>query len=165
MKTQTCLSSLYQALVDEQFFPEILIFDWNLINFFKEILIYQYQIIKQDSDFSSTNQISKSVKELEIFRITGIFKSYHRNRLWKIENFISQKSKLFRIVPRLSKSEEYFTISFRNLLFSHKSLMHDDFEIKNFDHCFFLDYPNNQIEKLMHRENYIFFRLLDVYEI
>ena len=31
MKTQTYLSSLYQALVDEQFFPEILIFDWNLI--------------------------------------------------------------------------------------------------------------------------------------
>ena len=161
MTSWSGLSSLYQGLIDEQFFPELLMFDWNLINFFKELLVYQQQLTAQDTAFSTFNQLSKGLKELEIYRITGIFKTYHRNRLWKIENFISQKSNCHTIFPRISKSEEYFMKSFKNLLFSHKSLLHDDFDMVNFYSGTCYRDPDKQSAIFFHREHYIFFRLLD----
>jgi len=157
-------SSISQALLDEQFFPEILTYDWNSLNFFKEILVYQYQIVNDFSYFTRPYYVSKLLKELEIYRIISTLKSYQRIRIWKIENFISQKLNFHQIYPRISRSEEYFLKSFKNLLFTHKNLLHDDFYIKNNFYCINFDISKNKdLEKFLYRENYLFFRLLEKY--
>ena len=163
MPALTAFSSIFQALLDEQFFPEILTYDWNSLNFFKEIVVYQYQIINNFPCSIKPYYASKLLKELEIYRIINTLKSYQRIRVWKIENFISQKLNFHQIYPRISKSEEYFLRSFKNLLFTHKNLLHDDFYMRNFHGNDPDIYRNNHLGKILYRENYLFFRLLEKY--
>jgi hypothetical protein len=69
MKNSMILSTLYLGFIDEQFYPEILNYDWNSINFFKEIIIYQKFLLKK------TNLIPGSIFFFENFERIGNFKN------------------------------------------------------------------------------------------
>ena len=124
MNTSAILSTLYLGFIDEQFYPEILNYDWNSMSFFKEILVYQSELMVKTHHISSKfRYTSKLLKEMEILRILGILKSYHRIRIWKIENFLVKKINFKKLISSLSRSEEYYSISFKNLIDSFKTLL------------------------------------------
>lgn len=159
MKNSVILSSLYLGYIDEQFYPEILSYDWNSVNFFKEILVYQNELIFTTYPILRMNFISIILKELEVTRILGVLKSYHRNRIWKIENFLTKKNKTTNLISKLSKAEEYFTFSYKKLLSSHQSLIFYDFNIKNLRSSK-LDSNKTKLP-LMFKEDFLFFHLFE----
>ena len=161
MRNSTFMSAFYIGLVDEQFYPDILFYDWNSINFFKEIIIYQKFLLKKTSLLSKFDFFSKILKELEVFKILNIIKFYHRNRLWKIENLLSKRVSLEIIFSRLSKSEEFFMISFKNLLFTYQTYSLDDFFINTLDSKNWYIKKNGIINYLIQKDIYIFFRLIE----
>ena len=159
MNSYVASSTFYQNLIDEQFFPEILNYDWNSVAFFKEILIYQYDLVHKTKILAEFDIFSKFIKELEISRILNILKCYHRTRIWKIENFLSIKINLKKFTPRLNKSEEYFIISFRNLLLTHQSFLVDDFNNKMLGTIRKINNINREDNTFIKKENFLFFRL------
>ena len=161
MNSYVASSTFYQSLIDEQFFPEILNYDWNSVAFFKEILIYQYDLVHKTKILAEFDIFSKFLKELEISRILNMLKCYHRTRIWKIENFLSIKSSLKKFTPRLNKSEEYFMISFRNLLLTHQSFLVDDFNIKVLNTIRKISNINKEQTTFIKKENFLFFRLFE----
>lgn len=157
MKNSMILSTFYLGFIDEQFYPEILNYDWNSINFFKEIIIYQKFLLKKINLISGSIFISKILKELEILKILNILKFYHRNRLWKIENFVIKGLDLKSLILNLSRGEEFFAVSFKNLLFTFQNICYNDFFLRTFEtrnRCFT---KNDSIGYLIQKEIYLFF--------
>ena len=161
MRNSTILSAFYIGLVDEQFYPEILFYDWNSINFFKEIIIYQKFLLKKPFPFSRFNFFSRILKEVEIFKILNIIKFYHKNRLWKIENLLTKMASLENQLSRFSKAEEFFMISFKNLLFTYQNYSLNDFFLNVLDFKSWYLKKNGFLNYLFQKEIYIFFRLLE----
>lgn len=159
MNKSTILSTLYLGLIDEQFFPEILYYDWNSLNFFKEIITYQNDLVNKVSQILKFTYTSKLLKEVEIFRMLSIFRSYHRNRIWKIENFFSLEFNSKKFISRISKSEEYFSFSYKNLIFSHQNIMLYDFIFKNINSYRLSFKKYKTINRKIQKEDFIFFRL------
>jgi len=155
------LSTLYLGLIDEQYYPEILNYDWNSINFFKELIVYQNELINKAKSFSKFNYTAKLLKEIEIFRILGILKSYHRNRIWKLENSLPKTRDLNKIFSRINRSEEYFTISLKSILSSHENFLICDFNYKTvaLKNLYWGKVDENY--SLNQHGNFIFFRLFE----
>jgi hypothetical protein len=161
MKNSMILSTFYLCFTNEQIYPEILNYDWNSVNFFKEIIIYQKFLLKKTIFISGSIFISKILKELEILKILNILKFYHRNRLWKIENFVTKGLDLKSLIYKLSRSEEFFAVSFKNLLFTFQNRSYSDFFLRNFESIIRGFKKNESICYLIQKEIYLFFRLLE----
>jgi len=159
MKNITIYSTLYLGLIDEQYYPEVLNYDWNSINFFKELVMYQNNLINITKKIFRFNYTSKLLKELELLRILGILKSYHRNRIWKLENFLDKTYNLNKLIARINRSEEYFLLSLRSVLISHRNYLINDF---NFRLPIYKKTSINKINenhKLIRHGGFLFFRL------
>jgi hypothetical protein len=148
-------SSLIYSLTDEQNYTEILNYDWNSINFFKEILVYQNDILVKSQSAAEFHVKAKIVKKIEIIRIIGIMKCYHKNRMWKIENFLTLDKFPGNLMSRISKSEEIFTISYKNLLFTYQFLLFNDFSFK------YRIVQIKEFNETKKKKNFILFRLFE----
>ena len=161
MKNSMILSTFYLGFIDEQFYPEILNYDWNSVNFFKEIIIYQKFLLKKTDLISGSIFFSKILKEMEILKILNILKFYHINRLWKIENFVTKRLDLKSLNFKLSRAEEFFAVSFKNLLFTFQNICYNDFFLRTFETRNWSIKKNESIGYLIQKEIYLFFRLLE----
>jgi len=163
MKNITIFSTLYLGLIDEQYYPEILNYDWNSINFFKELIVYQNNLINKKKKIFRFNYTSKLLKELELLRILGILKSYHRNRIWKLENFLDKTYNLNKLIARINRSEEYFLLSLRSILISHGNYLINDFNFRPQIYKKIKMNINinkiNENHNLIRYEGFLFFRL------
>jgi len=163
MKNITIFSTLYLGLIDEQYYPEILNYDWNSINFFKELIVYQNNLINKKKKIFRFNYTSKLLKELELLRILGILKSYHRNRIWKLENFLDKTYNLNKLIARINRSEEYFLLSLRSVLISHGNYLINDFNFRpQIYKKIKMNISINKINEnhnLIRYEGFLFFRL------
>jgi len=163
MKNITIFSTLYLGLIDEQYYPEILNYDWNSINFFKELIVYQNNLINKKKKIFRFNYTSKLLKELELLRILGILKSYHRNRIWKLENFLDKTYNLNKLIARINRSEEYFLLSLRSVLISHGNYLINDFNFRPQIYKKIKMNINinkiNENHNLIRYEGFLFFRL------
>ena len=163
MKNITIFSTLYLGLIDEQYYPEILNYDWNSINFFKKLIVYQNNLINKKKKIFRFNYTSKLLKELELLRILGILKSYHRNRIWKLENFLDKTYNLNKLIARINRSEEYFLLSLRSVLISHGNYLINDFNFRPQIYKKIKMNINinkiNENHNLIRYEGFLFFRL------
>lgn len=161
MRISTILSTLYLGFIDEQFYPEILNYDWNSMNFFKEVLVYQSDLIVKTQNISKFNYVSKLIKEMEILRVLRILKSYHRIRIWKIENFLLKEINFKKLISSLSRSEEYYSISFQNLVGNYQNIVFYDFISKDRANSDF-NFSKSKRKELSSKKNlFLFFRLFD----
>ena len=95
-------------LLNELNAPELLSYNYEMVYFFKELLNYQKILISIRSFYYKEENIWYIIKRMEIDRIEYLVKTYHRIRIWKIENDLIYSNKKIIKNGRLSINEKNY---------------------------------------------------------
>ncbi|KAA8497444.1 DNA replication complex GINS protein sld5 [Porphyridium purpureum] len=127
------IASLYRALWNEQYAPELLPFATDVTHDMHELLEYQEQLLddelhetdgagQRDAEAVSFAQLSRLLRRTELERLRYVLRAYHRVRLRKIERtapFLLSSAGAHTLATRLSEPERDFATSYLTLLEQH----------------------------------------------
>mmetsp|Transcript_19375 Transcript_19375/g.30293 ORF Transcript_19375/g.30293 Transcript_19375/m.30293 type:complete len:206 (+) Transcript_19375:2217-2834(+) len=159
-------SSIVMSIIvyNEKNSPELMPYNYQMIEFFKEILDYQSFLIHNSETISiRKKKLNNLIKRVELNRLHYILKSYFRCRFWKIEKLFNLSKKEYHLFSRTSKQERIYFKNYceisRNYLLSSLYLNIFPYSSENQGNLFFnLNlFETESMDK--NNNKYVFFKI------